>query len=228
MAGRGKFITFEGGEGAGKSTQARKLKVALEACGKSVVLTREPGGSPGAEEIRKLLVEGAPERWTPLSETLLFIAARADHVARTIEPALSKGQWVISDRFSDSTFVYQGVARELGIETVRYLQQMALGDLTPDLTLILDVEPGKGLARAAGRGLALFDDAGPKNAAAVLHHSEENRFERFDVDFHKRLREGFLEIAAQEPKRCVVIDGSSDADSVAAHVWRAVEERLHP
>ena len=228
MAGRGKFITFEGGEGAGKSTQARKLKTALEARGKSVVLTREPGGSPGAEEIRKLLVEGEPERWTPLAETLLFIAARADHVARTIEPALSKGQWVISDRFSDSTYVYQGVARELGIETVRYLQQMALGDFTPDLTLILDVEPGKGLVRAAGRGLALFDKADPKNAAATLHHSEENRFERFDVDFHKRLRQGFLEIAAQEPKRCMVIDGSLDADSVARHVWRAVEERLHP
>jgi dTMP kinase len=116
MKGRGKFITLEGGEGAGKTTQARLLKTALEGRGHAVVLTREPGGSPGAEEIRKLLVHGEPDRWTPLSETLLFLAARADHVARLIEPALAAGQWVISDRFSDSTFVYQGVARELGID----------------------------------------------------------------------------------------------------------------
>jgi dTMP kinase len=226
MAARGKFVTFEGGEGAGKSTQARKLEVALEARGHSVVLTREPGGAPGAEEIRKLLVEGEPERWTPLSETLLFLAARADHVARTIEPALSRGQWVISDRFSDSTFVYQGIARKLGIETVRHLQQVALGNFTPDLTLILDVAPDRGLARAAGRGLELFDEAAAKDASAA-RRPEENRFERFHVEFHRRLRDGFLKIAAQEPKRCFVIDGARDQDTVAADVWRAVEERLH-
>jgi dTMP kinase len=227
MGARGKFITFEGGEGAGKTTQARLLQAALEAKAHSVVLTREPGGSPGAEEIRKLLVHGEPDRWTPLSETLLFLAARADHVARLIEPALAKGQWVISDRFSDSTFVYQGVARELGIETVRYLQQVALGDFTPDLTLIIDVAPDKGLARAAGRGLELFDEAGADNAATA-HRAEENRFERFHVEFHRRLREGFLDIAAQEPRRCAVVDGTRNPEAVAADVWRTVEKRLHP
>jgi dTMP kinase len=228
MASRGKFITFEGGEGAGKSTQAGKLKMFLELRGFPVLLTREPGGSPGAEEIRKLLVEGEPERWTPLSETLLFIAARADHVARTIEPALAQGQWVISDRFSDSTFVYQGIARGLGIETVRYLQQMTLGDFAPDLTLILDIAPDKGLGRAAGRGLVLFDEAGPRNAATAVHQAAENRFERFHLDFHKSLREGFLEVAAQEPKRCAVIDAAREQDIVADDIRRIVEERLHP
>ena len=227
MRVRGKFVTFEGGEGAGKTTQAQLLKTALEGRGHSVVLTREPGGSPGAEEIRKLLVHGEPDRWTPLSETLLFLAARSDHIARLIEPALAKGQWVISDRFSDSTFVYQGVARELGIETVRYLQQAALGDVTPDLTLILDVAPDKGLARAAGRGLELFDEAGSGDTATA-HRAEENRFERFHVEFHRRLREGFLDIAAQEPKRCAVIDGAREPEAVAADVWREVERRLHP
>src|SRR5580765_3491691 len=126
MAGVGKFVTFEGGEGAGKSTQARLLKTALEARGHSVVLTREPGGSPGAEEIRKRLVEGEPDRWTPVTETLLFIAARVDHVRRLIEPALARGDWVISHRFSDSTFVYQGVARGLGVNNVRDIQELAL------------------------------------------------------------------------------------------------------
>src|SRR4051794_18911417 len=142
---RGKFISFEGGEGAGKSTQARMLRDQLVSRGREVLLTREPGGSPGAEEIRKLVVEGEPERWTPLAETLLFIAARADHVARLIEPALAAGTWVISDRFADSTFVYQGIARGLGIETVRHLQQTALRDFAPDLTIVLDLDPDDGL-----------------------------------------------------------------------------------
>src|SRR5258706_2037750 len=207
---RGKFISFEGGEGAGKSTQARMLRDQLRSHGRNVVLTREPGGSPGAEEIRKLLVEGEPERWTPLAETLLFLAARADHVARLIEPALADGTWVISDRFADSTFVYQGIARALGIETVRRLQHAALGDFAPDLTILLDIDPDAGLKRARRRGQA------------------ENRFERFDAGFHARLRDGFLQIAAQESARCAVIDGSRDADAIAAEVWRLVGERLQP
>jgi dTMP kinase len=144
-----------------------------------------------------------------------------------IEPALSKGQWVISDRFSDSTFVYQGIARKLGIDKVRDLQQMALGDFTPDLTLVLDVVPDQGLARAAGRGLELFEKPEPKNTSA-MRRAEENRFERFNVEFHRRLREGFLQIAAQDPKRCFVIDGARDPDTVSADVWRAVKERLRP
>jgi dTMP kinase len=207
---RGKFISFEGGEGAGKSTQARMLRSALESRGHSVLLTREPGGSPGAEEIRKILVEGEPERWTPLAETLLFLAARADHVARAIQPALAAGTWVISDRFADSTFVYQGIARGLGMEFVRRLQHDSLGDFQPDLTIVLDLNPRDGLARAGARGVA------------------ENRFERFDDVFHARLREGFRAIAAQEPQRCAPIDGSTDAQTTAANIWRIVTERLNP
>jgi dTMP kinase len=211
MASRGKFITFEGGEGAGKSTQARKLKVALEARGHSVVLTREPGGSPGAEEIRKLLVEGEPERWTPLSETLLFIAARADHVTRVIEPALAKGEWVISDRFSDSTFVYQGVARGLGVELVRRIQEAALGRFAPDLTLMLDLPVEEGLNRAHARG-----------------EMRESRFEKFGHAFHESLRAAFHKIAQTEPQRCALLDGARSESAVATDVWRAVEERLQP
>src|SRR5260370_27621685 len=187
---RGKFISFEGGEGAGKSTQARMLRDQVLWRERGVLLTRERGGSPGAEEIRKLLVEGEPERWTPLAETLLFIAARADHVAKLIAPALAAGTWVISDRFADSTFVYQGIARGLGIETVRHLQRAALGAFAPDLTIILDLEPQQGLTRAAGRGFALFDEGGPTSTAAAAHQAIENRFERFDAAFHSRLRDG--------------------------------------
>jgi dTMP kinase len=208
---RGKLITFEGGEGTGKSTQTCLLKTALEQRGKRVVLTREPGGSPGAEEIRKLVVEGDPQRWTPLSETLLFLAARIDHVARLIEPAMVRGEWVVSDRFSDSTYVYQGVARGLGIEKVRRLHEAALGSFAPDLTIVLDLDPAEGLKRAGGRG-----------------QGQENRFERFDGDFHEKLRTAFRDIAKAEPKRCVLIDAARNPGVVAADVWRAVEERLKP
>jgi dTMP kinase len=211
VAPRGKLITFEGGEGAGKSTQARLLKSSLEEHGKRVVLTREPGGSPGAEQVRKLVVEGEPERWTPLSETLLFLAARADHVARIIEPALASGMWVVSDRFSDSTYVYQGIARALGTEKVRRLHEAALGSFAPDLTIVLDLDPAEGLKRAGGRA-----------------HGDENRFERFDGAFHETLRAAFRDIARAEPRRCVVIDAGRAAETVAADVWRAVEERLKP
>jgi dTMP kinase len=212
MAGtRGRFISFEGGEGAGKSTQAKLLREALQSRGHATVLTREPGGSPGAEEIRKLLVEGAPERWDPLAETLLFIAARADHVARTIEPALVRGEWVISDRFADSTYVYQGIARGLGVDVVRRLQLAALGDFAPDLTIILDLDPVQGLRRAEGRNVG---------------QTEENRFERFDAEFHTRLRDGFRALAAHEPQRCVLFDASRPAASVAADIWAAVSERF--
>ena len=211
MEPRGKLISFEGGEGTGKSTQTRLLKSALEARGKRVVLTREPGGSPGAEEIRKLVVEGEPQRWTPLSETLLFIAARADHVARVIEPALARGEWVVSDRFSDSTYVYQGVARGLGTEKVRRLHEAALGSFAPDLTIVLDLDPAEGLKRAGGR-----------------EQGNETRFERFDADFHQKLRAAFHDIAKAEPKRCVLIDAARPPDVVAADVWRTVEDRLKP
>jgi dTMP kinase len=211
MAGRrGKFITFEGGEGAGKSTQARLLGRALEARGHQVVLTREPGGTPSAEEIRKLLVEGTPERWTPMSETLLFLAARADHVARLIEPALNDGKWVISDRFADSTIVYQGIARGLAADNIHRLSAAALGEFAPDLTLVLDLDPKLGLSRAGKRG------------------AQENRFEGFDEQFHLKLRLGFREIAAAEPKRCALINAEGSPDVVSAAIWRVIEERLRP
>jgi dTMP kinase len=192
------------------------------------VLTREPGGSPGAEDIRKLLVEGEPERWTPLAETLLFLAARADHVACTIEPALARGAWVISDRFSDSTIVYQGIARGVGVETVQRLQETALPGIAPDLTLVLDLDPKSGLGRAAGRGLELFEPENTPPQSADTHRPQENRFERFDLGFHRRLRDGFLSIAAKEPKRCAVIDAARPQPDVAAAIWRSVEDRLQP
>jgi dTMP kinase len=205
---RGKFITLEGGEGAGKSTQAKALRERLEARGHSVLLTREPGGSPGAEQIRRLLVEGDPSRWTPLTETLLFLAARSDHVARTIEPALSTGTWVISDRFADSTVVYQGVARGLGVDKVRTLQRDALGDVVPDLTLILDVAADEGLSRT-------FDRKG-----------HEDRFERFDGEFHAALRMAFRGLAADEPDRCVLIDSGRNKEDVGEAIWKVVAERF--
>lgn len=211
MSRRGRFITFEGGEGTGKSTQAKLLAAALEAKGHKVVLTREPGGSPGAEEIRKLLVEGEPDRWTPMAETLLFLAARADHVARLIRPELERGNWVVCDRFSDSTLAYQGKARGLGVDDLNELQGIALEGFMPHLTFILDMPVEVGLKRADERG-----------------HRHEGRFERFTKDFHERLRSAFRDIAEREPERCVLIDGTQSPDAVAADIWRVVEERLSP
>lgn len=208
---RSKFITLEGGEGTGKSTQARRLAATLQTRGVSVVLTREPGGSSGAEEIRKLLVEGPPERWSALSETLLFLAARADHVTKLILPELQQGAWVVCDRFSDSTLAYQGVARGLGQETVRKLQTIALEGFKPDLTIILDMPAESSLQRAHARG-----------------SGHGTRFERFGTEFHQNLRKAFRDIAAQEPERCSIVDGDRAPDVVAAQIWQIVEERLAP
>lgn len=207
----GKFITFEGGEGAGKSTQAGLLAKSLEKRGIEVVLTREPGGSPGAEEIRKLLVEGEPDRWTPLTETLLFLAARSDHVARLIRPSLEKENWVVCDRFSASTLVYQGIARGVGIDTVKALQDSIPGMIDPDLTIVLDVDPKIGLSRAGARAEDL-----------------ESRFEKFDAAFHDTLRDAFRKLARTEESRCVAIDGGRAPELVADDVWRLVRERLSP
>jgi dTMP kinase len=182
---RGRFITFEGGEGAGKSTQAQRLVLALEAQGLEVVRTREPGGSSGAEALRELIVTGAGDRWSPLSETLILYAARDDHLQRVIRPALARGAWVVCDRFSDSTRAYQGAAG--GVDEA--------------------VIEGLGLARAQARGGAA-------------------RFEAKGVAFHARLRQGFLAIARAAPRRCVVLDGTGDPDSVAGAVWAAVRTRL--
>ncbi|KAA0681352.1 dTMP kinase [Roseomonas genomospecies 6] len=205
---RGRFITLEGGEGAGKTTQIRLLADALVACGKKVVLTREPGGSSGAEDIRNLLVSGETGRWGPVTEALLHTAARRDHLERTVWPALKAGHWVVCDRFLDSTMAYQGYGLGLGRELIATLQGAALGDFRPDLTLILDLPVEDGLARAAAR------------------RGGEDRYERMDIAFHRRLRDGFLDIAAREPERCVVIDATHPVETVQAAILDSVTRRL--
>lgn len=208
MKSAARFITLEGGEGAGKSTQAKRLAAALKKRGVDCVATREPGGSPGAEQIRNLIVHGEAGRWDTLTETLLIFAARADHVARTIKPALAARKWVICDRFTDSTFAYQGAGRGLARETIRRLDAIVLHDFHPDLTFILDLPVEAGLARTTVRG------------------EGATRFENFDADFHERLRQAFLGIARRNKERCVVIDASMDADDVAAAIWKAVAKRF--
>jgi dTMP kinase len=207
MTSRGRLITFEGGEGAGKSTQIAHLQRALRTAGLDVIATREPGGTPGAEAIRALLVDGAPSRWSPLAETLLLLAARQDHIARVIEPALAAGRWVLCDRFIDSTRIYQGVAGALGLPLIDQLHRLIFGEFRPDLTLILDLPAPTGLARRrAGAGA--------------------NRFERMDPAYHERVREGFLAIARAEPERCKVIDAAPSEAVVASRVRAAVQERF--
>jgi len=202
-----RFITLEGGEGAGKSTQAKRLATALDARGIRVCLTREPGGSPGAEQIRKLLVEGEPGRWDALTETLLLFAARADHLAQTIRPELKAGRWVVCDRFTDSTYAYQGAGRGMDKAAIKGIDLAATAGMKPDLTIILDLPVEQGLSRAGHRG------------------GGEARFEGFERDFHQRLREYFVALAAREPERCVLIDGSATPDAVAAQIWDAVMGR---
>lgn len=204
----GRFITLEGGEGTGKSTQLRKLSAWLHSRGIAVVSTREPGGSPGAEEIRRLMVEGEPERWDALSETLLAYAARADHVARTIKPALESGKWVLSDRFSDSTFAYQGAGRGLAREVIRRIDSAVLNDFAPDLTLILDLDAGIGLQRAIARDGA------------------KSRFEKFDIHFHQRLRQAYLDTARRYPARCRVIDAGGCEEQVGEAIVIEVQNRF--
>ena len=200
----GKFITLEGGEGAGKSTQALRLAEQLRDAGIATVTTREPGGSAGAEAVRALLVEGVPDRWSVVAEACLINAARADHVERLVRPALDRGDWVVCDRFVDSTLAYQGAGKGLADSALRSLHHIAAADLWPDLTILLDLPIAEGLARAAARGGA-------------------GRFEAHDSDFHGRVRTGFLELAGAEPARCRVVDASGDADAVAALVWSAVQ-----
>lgn len=203
-----RFITFEGGEGSGKSTQLRRLAAMLGARGIACVTTREPGGCPGAEEIRRLLVEGGVGRWQPMSEALLNYAARIEHATHTIRPALARGRWVLSDRFADSTMAYQGYGHGLGPDAIASLHKLALGDLRPDLTLIFDIPVEEGLARAKARG------------------GNEDRYERMDKAFHERLRAGFLAIARAEPQRCEVIDALGDIETVANRVAAAAIARL--
>tara|TARA_R110002096_G_scaffold97342_7_gene216900 strand:- start:1902 stop:2537 length:636 start_codon:yes stop_codon:yes gene_type:complete len=205
---RGRFITLEGGEGAGKTTLIQALAERLRSRGLDVVVTREPGGTPGAEVLREILLTGATDRWSPMTEALLMYAARVDHVERLIAPALQRGAWVLSDRFADSTTAYQGAAGGVPIERIKALHQAALGSFKPDLTLILDINPTVGIERTIARG----EDA--------------TRFERFDPGFHGRLRRAFLEIADEDPERCVVIDGSETADEVFRHAVGRIDEHL--
>jgi dTMP kinase len=205
VGSRGRFITIEGGEGAGKSTQARHLSARLEAAGIAVVRTREPGGAPGAEKLRNLLLSGEID-WSPRAETLLHFAARAEHVERTIRPALEAGTWVVCDRFSDSTMAYQGWG--LGVDRTEISTLTRLLAFPPDLTLVLDVSVETSLKRLATRGEAA------------------DRYERLGADFFARLREGFLAIAAADPTRCVVISAEASQDEVAAAIWEAVAVRL--
>jgi dTMP kinase len=199
---RGRFITFEGGEGAGKSTQVQRLAARLKADGREVVTTREPGGSPGAESIRDIVLRGDADRWSPVTETLLMYAARRDHVERVIRPAL------VCDRFADSTRAYQGAAGGTDPGLIAALETYILEETRPDLTLVFDLPAEAGLERAHARAGA------------------EMRFESKGMAFHERLREGFLAIAAAEPGRCAVIDAAGSMDAVEAQVWAAVAERL--
>jgi dTMP kinase len=201
---RGLFISFEGGEGAGKTTQIQRLKARLAATGKQVVTTREPGGTSGAEAIRKLLVEGDAYNWDSTTEALLHFAARRDHVTKVIAPALEKGAIVISDRFFDSTYAYQGYGQGLDTGLIDRLRELAIGDLKPDITLVLDLPSEKGLERA----------------------SVQQRYERMGLPFHERLRQGFLAMSAKEPARFHVINAAQSIESVEQAIWAVVNKRV--
>jgi dTMP kinase len=209
---RGRFITFEGGEGTGKSTHAALLAQRLRAFGIGVVLTREPGGSPGAEIIRHVLLSGAAKPLGADAEAILFAAARDDHVRNTIEPALAQGRWVICDRFADSTRIYQGEVGHVDPLLIRGLERITVGDLKPDVTFILDVPADVGLARAIkrrGEGTA-------------------DRFEQEQVEFHEKLREAYLMLGASDINRCVLIDATAPKNEVAERIWSVVNKRFDP
>ncbi|MFA6265984.1 MAG: dTMP kinase [Pseudolabrys sp.] len=210
MSRLGRFITFEGGEGSGKSTHAAALAERLKAAGYGVVLTREPGGSPGAEIIRHIILSGIAKPLGTETETILFAAARDDHVKATILPALEAGQWVVCDRFIDSTRVYQGTLGQVDMKLIRGLERVTVGEAMPDLTILIDVPANIGLARAKSRrGTGVAD-----------------RYEAESVEFHEKLREAFLDLARKEPKRFAVIDGRAPRDIVAERIWEAVERRV--
>jgi dTMP kinase len=209
-AAAGRFITFEGGEGAGKSTQISILADRLNGANHQTITTREPGGSTGAEIVRHLVLSGMGKFLGADAEALLFAAARDDHVHQVIEPALQRGIWVLCDRFTDSTRVYQGKLGKVNPALIEAMERVTIGGLKPDLTLILDVPVAVGLRRAVlRRGKAAAD-----------------RFEQEDIAFHERLREAYRQIAADEPQRCALIDANADQETVAARIWSAVHDRL--
>jgi dTMP kinase len=209
---RGRFITFEGGEGSGKSTQIKIVADRLQAAKLRAIVTREPGGSPGAEIMRHLVLSGMGKLLGPEAETLLFAAARDDHVHTVIKPALDQGIWVLCDRFSDSTRVYQGKLGQVDPRILNAMERVTIGDLKPDLTVILDVPVEVGMQRAVTRRGAGSPD----------------RFEAEDISFHQKLRDAYRQIAEDEPQRCALIDANADANTVAAKIWVALRERLLP
>jgi dTMP kinase len=209
-SGRGKFISFEGGEGSGKSTQIKLLAERLAAAKLRAIVTREPGGSPGAEIVRHLVLSGMGKLLGPDAETLLFAAARDDHVRTVIQPALSQGTWVLCDRFFDSTRAYQGRLGQVAPGVLNAMQRVTIGDLKPDLTIILDIPVEVGMQRAAARRGKRAPD----------------RFEAEDLKFHQDLREAYKQIAADEPQRCVLIDANTNAEAVSEQVWKALRDHL--
>jgi dTMP kinase len=208
--GRGRFITFEGGEGSGKSTHIKMLAERLNAAKLRTIVTREPGGSPGAEIIRHLVLSGMGKLLGPEAETLLFAAARDDHVRTVIKPALNQGIWVLCDRFSDSTRAYQGRLGKVAPAVLNAMERVTIGDLKPDLTIILDVPVEVGMQRAAKR----------RGTGAP------DRFEAEDLSFHQGLRDAYQQIAAAEPQRCMLIDANAEASTVAANIWAALRDRF--
>jgi dTMP kinase len=209
---RGRFITFEGGEGTGKSTHAALLAQRLRALGIGVVLTREPGGSPGAEIIRHVILSGAAKPLGPHAEAILFAAARDDHIRNTIAPALARGRWVISDRFTDSTRIYQGTLGRVDPLLIQGLERVTVGNLKPDITFVLDVPADIGMARAkARRG----DD-------------DTDRFEAESLDYHEKLCDAFRMLALSEPDRCVLINATEEREVVAENIWKVINDRLDP
>jgi dTMP kinase len=207
---RGRFITFEGGEGSGKSTHAALIAERLKARGLDVVLTREPGGSPGAEIIRHVLLSGAAKPFGPDTEAILFAAARDDHIRSTIAPALARGQWVVCDRFMDSTRVYQGALGHVDPRLIRGLERVTVGELVPDITFILDVPADVGLARASRR----------------RGSAQADRFEAEDVAFHDRLRRAYAALAKLEPGRCILVDGTKPKPAVFDLIWKTIMQRF--
>ncbi|MBT4695951.1 MAG: dTMP kinase [Alphaproteobacteria bacterium] len=202
------FITFEGGEGSGKSTQIDFLSDFLKKKGAKVLSTREPGGTPSAEIIRDLVTKGDPNKWTPLTESLLMWASRTEHVEKLIRPSLEDGKWVLCDRFYHSTYAYQGIGHNLGIEKMQAIKNIVLGDFKPDLTFVLDIDPLVGIERTKKR------------------NSDEDRFEKMNIDFHNKLRHAFIEISKEDPHRFVLIDGELDTNSIFEIISNEVMNRF--
>ena len=223
MSRRGKFITFEGLDGTGKSTQMRKLASALRDAGHKVVETREPGGTPTGEKIRRVLLDSATEGLSPMAEMALMFASRAQHIAEVIQPALDRGQIVLCDRFTDSTEAYQGSGRKLGSEPTLKLHRILCGDLQPDLTILLDSNPAMSVGRARRRNRRKSDHG---NKSAGKHHQDENRFEQETRSFFGRVREGYMAIAAREPQRVVTVDAGGTPAQTHRRVMEVVDRRL--